>query len=93
MFRYIELSPVIPQVSDFVKRITGYSEGEYQAWLENVSKTIPMGDVCVGDDIAKMIVHVASDNSRLVTGTVIDVDGGYRFAAVTGNLISAQTKK
>ena len=92
MFKCNELFPVIPQVSDFVKRITGYSEGEYQAFLGKAIKTIPMGEVCVGDDIAKMIVHVASDNSRLVTGTVIEVDGGVRYGT-TGNLVSEQIKK
>ncbi|KAJ8730480.1 hypothetical protein PYW08_001893 [Mythimna loreyi] len=79
-------------VSDFVKRMTGYSEAEYKAWLATSSSHIPMGEVCQGDDIAKMIVHIASDNSRLVTGTTVVVDGGIRFTS-TSNLISQQIKK
>ncbi|CAH1646395.1 unnamed protein product [Spodoptera littoralis] len=66
-------------VSEFVKRITGQSEEEYRAWLASFSHKIPLGEPCVGADIARMVVHLASDHSRLVTGTVIEVDGGYRF--------------
>ncbi|KAJ8721150.1 hypothetical protein PYW07_001925 [Mythimna separata] len=78
-------------VSDFVKRMTGYSEAEYKAWLATSSQLIPMGEVCQGDDIARMIVHLASENSRLVTGTTVVVDGGIRFTS-TSNLITQQIK-
>ncbi|CAH0702144.1 unnamed protein product [Spodoptera exigua] len=70
-------------VSEFVKRITGQSEEEYRAWLTSFSSKIPLGEPCVGSDIARMVVHLASDHSRLVTGTVIEVDGGYRFNSST----------
>ncbi|CAH0702146.1 unnamed protein product [Spodoptera exigua] len=71
------------KVSEFVKRITGQSEEEYRAWLTSFSSNIPLGEPCVGSDIARMVVHLASDHSRLVTGTVIEVDGGYRFNSST----------
>ncbi|CAH1646394.1 unnamed protein product [Spodoptera littoralis] len=76
-------------VSSFVKRLTGSTDEEYQAWLAATSKYIPMGEPCVGDDIAKMIVHVASEHSRLVTGTIVEVDGGMRF----GNFSNAFSKQ
>ncbi|KAH9640031.1 hypothetical protein HF086_008126 [Spodoptera exigua] len=79
------------QVSNIVKRITGYTEDQYQSWLSSVAPTIPMGEVCQGSDIAQMIVHLASDNSRLVTGTVVPVDGGMRFTS-PGNLFTKQMK-
>ncbi|CAH0702147.1 unnamed protein product [Spodoptera exigua] len=78
-------------VSNIVKRITGYTEDQYQSWLSSVAPTIPMGEVCQGSDIAQMIVHLASDNSRLVTGTVVAVDGGMRFTS-PGNLFTKQMK-
>ncbi|KAJ8721151.1 hypothetical protein PYW07_001926 [Mythimna separata] len=78
-------------VSTIVKRMTGYTEEEYQAWLSAAATAIPMGQVCEGDDIANMIVHLASENSRLVTGTVVEVDGGLRYGSA-GNLLARQMK-
>ncbi|KAJ8730481.1 hypothetical protein PYW08_001894 [Mythimna loreyi] len=78
-------------VSTIVKRMTGYTEEEYQAWLSTAATVVPMGQVCEGDDIARMIVHLASDNSRLVTGTVVAVDGGLRYGSA-GNLLAQQMK-
>ncbi|KAH9640025.1 hypothetical protein HF086_008120 [Spodoptera exigua] len=71
------------KVSEFVNRITGFTEEQYKNWLTKFSKNIPMGEPCVGDDIAHMVVHIASDHSRLVTGTTVNVDGAYRFVGVT----------
>lgn len=88
---YLNYLPVFFQVSKIVKRMTGYTEDEYQAWLSAAATAIPMGEVCEGEDIANMIVHLASDNSRLVTGTVVEVDGGMRFAS-PGNLLAQQMK-
>ncbi|CAH1646393.1 unnamed protein product [Spodoptera littoralis] len=70
-------------VSEFVKRITGFTEEQYKEWLIKFSKKIPMGEPCTGDDIARMVVHIASDHSRLVTGTVVEVDGAYKFNGST----------
>ncbi|KAJ0175882.1 hypothetical protein K1T71_009041 [Dendrolimus kikuchii] len=52
-------------VSKLVQRQVNFTDEEYQAWLQESSKKIPMGEVCLGEDIAKMVVHVASDNCRL----------------------------
>ncbi|KAJ0175883.1 hypothetical protein K1T71_009042 [Dendrolimus kikuchii] len=78
-------------VSTLVKRQFGYTEEQYQAWLQESAKRIPMGEVCLGEDIAKMVVHVASDNCRLLTGTIIPVDGGLRYGIV-GNMMTQQMK-
>ncbi|CAH0702141.1 unnamed protein product [Spodoptera exigua] len=76
------ISPGIT-VSEFVKRVTGFTQEQYVEFLKTFSKKIPMGEPCVGDDIARMVVHIASDHSRLVTGTVVEVDGAYRFSGPT----------
>ncbi|XP_021195299.3 3-oxoacyl-[acyl-carrier-protein] reductase FabG [Helicoverpa armigera] len=72
-------------VSDFIKRITDQTEEQYREWLGQYSKNIPMGEPCLGDDIAKMVVHIASEHSRLVTGTIVEVDGGLRFTPIAGS--------
>uniref|UniRef100_A0A2H1VTV0 SFRICE_019512 n=1 Tax=Spodoptera frugiperda TaxID=7108 RepID=A0A2H1VTV0_SPOFR len=79
-------------VSKIVKRMTGCTEEQYQSWLSSAASTVPMGEVCQGGDIARMIVHLASDSSRLVTGTVVPVDGGLRFSGPS-NLLSQQMKR
>uniref|UniRef100_A0A2A4JZV7 Ketoreductase domain-containing protein n=1 Tax=Heliothis virescens TaxID=7102 RepID=A0A2A4JZV7_HELVI len=78
-------------VSNIVKRITGYTEEQYQAWLSAAAAAVPMGQVCEGEDIARMIAHLASDHSRLVTGTIVEIDGGLRFAN-PANLYREQMK-
>ncbi|XP_052755087.1 3-oxoacyl-[acyl-carrier-protein] reductase FabG-like [Galleria mellonella] len=66
-------------VSKMVQRVTNYTDEQYQEFLKEAATTIPLGEVCVGEDIAKMIVHLASDNSRLVTGVNVQVDGGLQY--------------
>ncbi|KAH9640024.1 hypothetical protein HF086_008119 [Spodoptera exigua] len=72
------ISPGVTE-SEFVKRMTGFSDKQYKEWLATLSKKIPMGEPCLGGDIARTVVHIASDYSRLVTGTIVEIDGGYRF--------------
>ncbi|PZC74247.1 3-oxoacyl-[acyl-carrier-protein] reductase FabG [Helicoverpa armigera] len=76
-------------VSEFVTRVTNQSEEQYREWLAQMSKNVPMGEPCLGDDIAKMVVHIASEHSRLVTGAIIEVDGGLRFRGI-GNALTDQ---
>ncbi|KAM3963653.1 3-oxoacyl-[acyl-carrier-protein] reductase FabG-like [Aphomia sociella] len=78
-------------VSNFVQRITNISDEQYQNFLTEAESCIPLGQVCVGDDVAKMIVHLASDNSRLVTGVIVQVDGGVQYSSF-GNLVKKQLK-
>ena len=44
--------------------------------LENASKTIPLGRIGQTQDIADMVVFLASDKASYITGQVICVDGG-----------------
>ncbi|XP_047985934.1 uncharacterized oxidoreductase TM_0325-like [Leguminivora glycinivorella] len=68
-------------VSDFVQRITGISDEAYSEFLDNMAKGIPMRRVCQPDHIAKMVVFLASEDSELVTGTIVKVDGGAELHA------------
>ncbi|KAM3963638.1 3-oxoacyl-[acyl-carrier-protein] reductase FabG-like [Aphomia sociella] len=78
-------------VSKIVQRMTNISDEQYQQFLSEAEEYIPLGKVCVGDDVAKMIVHLASENSRLVTGVIVQVDGGLQHASI-GNLLKKQVK-
>lgn len=81
-------------VSEFVKRLTGYNQEQYQSWLQDVQKGIPLNSVAVGDDIAHMIVFMSSTLSGQVTGTVVPVDGGLTLSG-TGNstIMTRQVRK
>jgi NAD(P)-dependent dehydrogenase (short-subunit alcohol dehydrogenase family) len=37
---------------------------------------IPLGHWCTPDDIAGAVIYFASDRANMVTGQVLDVDGG-----------------
>jgi 3-oxoacyl-[acyl-carrier protein] reductase len=57
-------------------RASGTSEGEFKTFA--VSRT-PLGRVGVPDDIAKVAVFLASDDSAWITGEVLPVGGGARL--------------
>ncbi|KAF9795827.1 hypothetical protein SFRURICE_013833 [Spodoptera frugiperda] len=73
---------------NFLKNIIHCSDDEFKQWMEGAKKNIPMGEPCVGEDIARMVVHIASDHSRLVTGTIVVVDGGLRFNNMSDALVT-----
>ncbi|MBO5426036.1 MAG: 3-oxoacyl-[acyl-carrier-protein] reductase [Lachnospiraceae bacterium] len=47
-----------------------------EAVVDEMKKTIPMKCMGTGEDIANLVVFLASDNARYITGQVICVDGG-----------------
>ena len=53
---------------------TGNSEQEVMDfWLEN----IPLGRLGLPEDLANLVVFLASEKASYITGTVIQVDGGF----------------
>ncbi len=46
-------------------------------WRRDVMSKIPLGRLATPDDVAAAIVYLASDAGRMVTGTVLLVDGGW----------------
>ncbi len=50
--------------------------GDREKALESLAKTIPMGRIAEVDDVTYGILYLASDESKLVTGTELVIDGG-----------------
>lgn len=44
---------------------------------DQILKQIPMGRFAIPEDIAKVVVFLASDDANYITGQVINVNGGY----------------
>lgn len=58
-------------ILDSVKEMFGEEEG-----LAKLGRQIPLGKVGEPDDIAYAVLYLASDESKLVTGAELKVDGG-----------------
>jgi len=58
-------------ILDGVKQMFGEEEG-----LAKLARQIPLGKVGEPDDIAYAVLYLASDESKLITGAELKVDGG-----------------
>jgi 3-oxoacyl-[acyl-carrier protein] reductase len=75
--RNIRVNSLAPGLVDTEgTRASGTSEGEFKTFA--VSRT-PLGRVGAPEDIAKVAVFLASDNSAWITGEVLPVGGGARL--------------
>lgn len=54
----------------------GLSEDEYKVLLEKSAADVPLGRIAQPEDIAALVVFLASDQSAYLTGLAIPVDGG-----------------
>lgn len=50
------------------------SEGKPDNWLEIIEKDLPFGRLIYPDDVAKLVVYLLSDDSEMMTGSLIDFD-------------------
>lgn len=57
-------------------RRAGMSDDAYQAFLERSKTTHPLGRVGTPDEVAELILFLASDRASWLTGATIPVDGG-----------------
>lgn len=70
---YIRTERVENLAKDFEKKGKGSVEDFYQ----NIKKMIPMGRLGAPDEIAKAVAFLASDGAGYITGTALQIDGGY----------------
>lgn len=54
----------------------GADTGDAESILESFRKTVPLGVLAQPRDIAEAVLFLVSDRARLMTGTILDVDGG-----------------
>lgn len=57
-------------------RRSGMDEEKYAAFLQRSKETHPLGRAGQPDEIADLIVFLASDHARWITGETINIDGG-----------------
>ena len=54
----------------------GFAPGQGDAAKENFEQSIPLGRYATNDEVAKLAMFLASDDSQFITGTVNPIDGG-----------------
>lgn len=57
-------------------RAGGMADDKYAAFLEHSTTTHPLGRVGEPDEVADLIVFLASDRAGWITGTTVAIDGG-----------------
>jgi NAD(P)-dependent dehydrogenase (short-subunit alcohol dehydrogenase family) len=57
-------------------RRSGMGEEQYAAFLERSKETHPLGRPGQADEVASLILFLASDRARWMTGETIPIDGG-----------------
>ncbi len=57
-------------------RASGYDDSKYAAFLEHSKTTHPMGRVGTPEEVAELILFLASGRSGWTTGTTVSIDGG-----------------
>ncbi|MCB9373574.1 MAG: SDR family oxidoreductase [Microthrixaceae bacterium] len=69
----VRVNSVHPGIIDTPMMTEASPEG---GLLERVVRAIPMGHVAEADDVARLVLYLASDDSRYSTGAEFVVDGG-----------------
>ncbi len=54
----------------------GFAPGQAASAKEELEKTIPLGRYAEPDEIGRLVLFLASDDSRFITGTTQVIDGG-----------------
>jgi NAD(P)-dependent dehydrogenase (short-subunit alcohol dehydrogenase family) len=57
-------------------RAGGMTEEAYAAFLEHSKATHPLGRVGSPEEVAELILFLASDRARWITGVTVSIDGG-----------------
>ncbi len=65
-------TPMLPQF----KSAAGSASSDDALIAESFRQTVPLGRLAQPRDIADAVCFLASDRARMMTGTILDVDGG-----------------
>lgn len=63
--------------TDMVRALAAHEPGGVEAALERYGKSHPIGRIGTGQDIANVVLFLASDKASFMTGEYVCVDGGY----------------
>ena len=79
----VELAEKNIHINCIMAGLVEQTEGSktYEKFLEKLQSVIPMGRNVHGDDIANLVVWLCSDQSNMLIGQTINVDGGFSLAS------------
>jgi NAD(P)-dependent dehydrogenase (short-subunit alcohol dehydrogenase family) len=63
--------------TEMVRSAAAVGGGDVQAELDRFGQSHPIGRIGTGDDIANVVMFLASDKASFMTGEYVCVDGGY----------------
>lgn len=63
--------------TELVRAVAARQPGDIEETLRNWGKTHPIGRIGTGQDIANVVLFLASDKASFMTGEYVCVDGGY----------------
>ncbi len=59
-----------------LQRFADAMGGDQDAAYETLSELVPLGDILETEDVTHGIIYLASDESRMMTGAELVIDGG-----------------
>lgn len=65
------------RVEDLAKSFAESGKGSIEEFYKNIEKAIPMGRLGISEEIANAVAFLASEGAGYITGTALQVDGGY----------------
>ena len=74
----IRINAVCPNEVDTPMLRTGFEARglDPQTAIESLNKSVPLGRIATPDDIAKVILFLASDEASYMCGSLVEVNGG-----------------
>ena len=72
----IRVNAVAPGITDTAQPRYQFSESE----MQEQSRLVPLGSMALPEDIANILVFLASDESRFITGETVHANGGLYMA-------------
>lgn len=74
----VRINAVCPNEVDTPMLRTGFAMRGFDpgSAVDELGRTVPLGRVAVPDDIADVVLFLASDNARYMCGALVEVNGG-----------------